>query len=90
VQKFGLNVLASICWDQERILLFDYLPKVQTINAEYYATLLEQLKDILKEKRRGNFTKVILILHDNDPIHRALSIQNKLAYLCFQFLDLPL
>jgi hypothetical protein len=43
-------------WDQDGILLIDYLPKVQTINAEYYLFLLVQLKDILKEKRRGKFT----------------------------------
>ena len=27
--------LASIFWDQDGVLLIDYLPKVQTINAEY-------------------------------------------------------
>jgi len=48
---------ASIFWDQDGIHLIDYLPKGQTINAEYYSSLLAQLKDILKEKRRGNFTK---------------------------------
>jgi len=32
--------------------LIDYLPKGQTINAEYYSSLLAQLKDILKENRR--------------------------------------
>ena len=46
------KVLASIFWDQDGILLNDYLPKDQTINAEYYSSLLVQLKDILKEKRR--------------------------------------
>jgi len=29
------KVLASIFWDQDGILLIDYLPKGQTINAEY-------------------------------------------------------
>jgi len=47
------KVLASIFWDQDGILLTDYLPKGQTINVEYYSSLLVQLKDILKEKRRG-------------------------------------
>jgi hypothetical protein len=42
------KVLASILWDQDVILLIDYLPKGQTINAEYYSSLLVQLKDILK------------------------------------------
>jgi len=40
---------ASIFWDQDGILLIDHLPKGQTINAEYYSSLLVQLNDILKE-----------------------------------------
>jgi len=36
VQKSAEKVLASIFWDQNGILLIDYLPKGQTINAEYY------------------------------------------------------
>ena len=44
--------LDSIFWNQDGILLIDYLPKDQTINAEYYLSLLVQLKDIWKEKRR--------------------------------------
>jgi len=40
-------------WDQDGTLLIDYFPKGQTINTEYCASLLVQLKDILKEKRRG-------------------------------------
>jgi histone-lysine N-methyltransferase SETMAR len=36
VQKSAGKVLASIFWDQDGILLIDYLPKGQTINAEYF------------------------------------------------------
>ena len=53
--------------DQDGILLIDYLPKGQTINAEYCSSLLVQLKDILKEKRRGKVTKGVLFLHDISP-----------------------
>jgi len=52
VQKFAGKVLASIIWDQDGILLIDYIPKGQTIKAEYYSSLLVQLTYILKEKRR--------------------------------------
>jgi len=52
VQKSAGKVLAAIFWDQDGILLIDYHPNGQTINAEYYSSLLVQLKDILKEKRR--------------------------------------
>jgi len=88
-QKSAGKVLASISWDQDDILLIDYLPKGETINAEYYPSLLVQLNDILKEKRRGKVTKQVLFLHDNAPAHRALANQKKLAYLSFQCLDHP-
>jgi len=89
VQKSTGRVLASIFWDQDGIPLADYLPKGQTINAEYYSSLLVQLKDILKEKRLGKFTNGVLFLHDNVPAHRALATQKKLAYLGLQCLDRP-
>jgi len=87
--KIRWKILFSIFWDQDGILPIDYLPKGQTINAEYYSSLLVQLKDIWKEKRRGKVTKGALFLHDNAPADRALAIQKKQAYLGFQCLDHP-
>jgi len=46
VQKSAVKVLASIFWDQDVILFIDYLPNGQTINMEYYSSLLVQLNDI--------------------------------------------
>ena len=89
VQKSTGKVLALIFWDQDGILLIDYLPKGQTINAEYYSSLLVQMKDILKEKCHGKVTKGVLYLHDNASAHWALATQKKLAYLGFQCLDHP-
>jgi len=89
VQKFAGKVLASCFWDRDGILLIDYLPKGQTINAEYYSSQLVLLKDILKEKRRGEVTKGVLFLHKNAPAHRELATHKKLAYLGFQCLDHP-
>jgi hypothetical protein len=73
VQNSAGKFLASISFNQDGILFTDYLPKGQTMNADYYSTLLVQLKDILKKKRRGMFTKGFLFLHDNAPPHRALT-----------------
>jgi len=47
--------------DQGNILLIDYLPRCQTINAEYYSTLLAEIKDSLKGKRLGNFTNIVCV-----------------------------
>jgi histone-lysine N-methyltransferase SETMAR len=71
--------------ESRRHLLIDYFPKGQTITAEYFASLLVQLK----ENRRRKVTKGVLFLRDNAPGHRALATQKKLAYLGFQCLDHP-
>jgi len=89
VQKSAGKVLALIFWDQDCILLVDYLPKGQTINVEYYSALLLRVKDILKQKRHGKVIKGVLFLHDNALAHWALATQKKLAYLGFQCLDHP-
>jgi len=91
VHKTAEKVIASIFWDQEGILLIDYLPKGQTTNAEYYSSLLVQLKDILKEKCQScrKVIKGVLVLHNNTPTHRAFATQKKLPYLGFQCLDHP-
>jgi len=61
----------------------------KTINKEYFPSLLVQLKDIMKGKRRGKFSKGFLFLHHNAPAHLALETLKKLAYLGFQCLDQP-
>jgi len=83
------NFAPRFFWDQDGILHVDYLLKGQTISAEYYSSLLVHMRDILKEKRCGKFTKGVLFLHDNAPAHRAVATQKKLAYLGFQCLDHP-
>jgi len=63
VQKSAGKVLASIFWDQDGILLIDYLSKGQTINAKYYSSLLVQLKDILEDKmlREGHQGSIVFV-----------------------------
>jgi len=58
VLKSAGKFLASIFWDQDGILLIDFLPKGQTINTEYYSSLPVQLKDILKENAAGRSLRV--------------------------------
>ena len=54
VQKSAGKFLTSIFWGQDRILLIDYLPNGQTINAKYYSSLLVQLKDVLRKNAAGS------------------------------------
>jgi histone-lysine N-methyltransferase SETMAR len=54
------KIMATVFWDTEGILLTDYKDKGVTITGEYYARLLEQLKEAVKEKRRGKWSKGML------------------------------
>jgi hypothetical protein len=74
-------------WDKDGIIRIDYLPKGQNINAQYYSSLLVQLKGCLKEIHHGTVINVVLSLHDNAPTPWALATQKKMDYLGFQCLD---
>jgi len=90
VQKSAGKVLACLDFLGSRRHPLHWLSsKCQNINAEYYSSLLVQLKYILKEKRRGKFTKGFLFSHDNAPAHRVHATQKKLSYLGIQCLDHP-
>lgn len=45
------KVMATDFWDSQCAVLTDYLQEEKTVNGEYYAALLEQLKDAIKANR---------------------------------------
>jgi hypothetical protein len=70
VQRTSSDMLASVFWDKDGILLVDYLEKDATITAKYYVVLLDKLKQQLVSKRRGKLSKGILFLQDNAAPHK--------------------
>lgn len=71
VSQSAGKIMATIFWDIEGILLIDYKERGVSITGEYYASLLEKLKEAIKEKRRGKLPKGVLLLHDNAPVHTS-------------------
>lgn len=71
VSQSAGKIMATVFWDSEGILLIDYKEKGLNITGGYYATLLVKLKDAIKEKRRGKWTRGVLLLHDNAPVHKS-------------------
>ena len=65
------KVMASVFWDCEGILMVDFKERNTTVNGIYYASLMHQLREVIKEKRRGKLSRGILLLHDNAPVHKA-------------------
>ena len=84
------NFSPQFFWDQDVILLIDYLPKGQTINAEYYITHLCWCnwrifwrKNAAGSSQRGSCSCRTM------PRLTALATQKKLACLGFHCLDHP-
>lgn len=71
VSESAGKLMATVFWDCEGILLIDYKEKGRSITGEYYAAILEKLKEAIKEKRRGKLTKGVLLLQDNAPVHKS-------------------
>jgi histone-lysine N-methyltransferase SETMAR len=88
-QKSAKKVMASVFWDKDGILLVDYLPQGSSITGQYYANLLDQLKEAIKKKRRGKLTEGILFLQDNAPAHTSNVVAAKLNTLGFQLVHHP-
>lgn len=68
------KIMASVFWDVQGIVLIEYLPKGETINADRYIETLKKLRDRIRfgRKRRGRLqSKTIRLLHDNATPHTA-------------------
>lgn len=79
--KRGLSagkIMATVFWDAKGVLLVEYLPRGQTINAERYSETLLKLKTRIKRKRPGLLTDQVLLMHDNARPHSAATTQTLL------------
>ena len=57
------------------IVHHEYAPRGQTVNQEYYKSVLERLRECVRKKRPALWRDKNWILHhDNAPAHRAFSI----------------
>ncbi|UYV75022.1 hypothetical protein LAZ67_12002126 [Cordylochernes scorpioides] len=66
------KVMVSVFWDSEGVLLLDFLNKGQTITGNYCENIVKQLREAIKEKRRGKLSRKIVYHQDNAPSHRSL------------------
>ena len=63
------KVMATVFWDEQGVIMLDFLAKKSTITGAYYANMLHQLRTAIREKRRGKLSKVILLQQDNTRVY---------------------
>ena len=64
-----LQVMASIFWDSQGVIMVDYPEEGRTINGSYYAEELRRLRQQIIKIKRRKLTRVVLFLQDNVPAH---------------------
>ena len=81
--------MAIVFWDNIGILLIDWVPHGATINSQYYITVLENLRESIKQNRRGKLTRGVLLLHDNARPHTSHETSAAIQRLGFEVLQHP-
>jgi len=67
----GWKDMATIFSDYKGVLLTDYLPQKTTMTGPYYGEVLANLRQAVKEKRRGMLTRRPLLLQGNAPANMS-------------------
>ena len=63
--------MASVLWDQEGVVLVNFLEDQKTVTGFYYAEVLRKFRTELAKKRPGKLHRGTLFHHDNAPAHSA-------------------
>lgn len=81
--------MASVFWDAKRIIMIDYLPKGRTIIGAHYVEQLDNLREVIREKRLALSRKKILFHQDNAPAHTSKIAMAKIVELGFKLVSHP-
>ena len=88
------NVIASIFWHSQDVIMMDYLEECSTIKSAYYAEELRWLRQEIVKKKRSKLTQGALLLHDNASVHTsqvAMAAATKCSFVVLpHLLYLPL
>ena len=84
------KVMLTIFWDVNGPILLHFQEKGQTGNSARYSDMLvNELKPVIRSKRRGLLSKTVMLLHDNARPHTAVHTVDTLRALKFEVLKHP-
>ena len=84
VEKSAGKVMATVFWDEEGLLLLEFMPQKTIITGQTYANTITALREAIKEERRGKLSAGVLLLHNNAPVHMSAKSQAAIRQCGFQ------
>ena len=92
-QKFRQNpspvkLIVILAYDVQGVILCNFLPHGETVNAQYYAAYLQNHLGRAVRRKRSQLQNVI-ILHDNTTAHKAICIRDLLRRWRWEVLEHP-
>jgi len=82
----AVKVMGTVCWDEEGLILAEFLEPGQTITAARYVQTLHNFRCVLRDKRLG---RNIVILHDITHPHAARLTSEAIAKMGWEVLPHP-
>ena len=83
------KIMMIIFWDKDGVPLTKCLPTRTTINGSSDASVIERLRSVIAEKRRGKVSHGVLLLHDSVPIDKCKTVQAAIRQTGFIELNYP-
>jgi hypothetical protein len=81
--------MLSMFWDQQGVILTDYVQQGVTITGEYYRNLLRRLQEEIKKEQCGMLGKGARLLQDNAPAHAGHATKTLAASFGYEILPHP-
>ena len=83
------KIICTVFWERYGVLLLDYCPNGQTINAQVYFNTLQRLRRAIQNKCRGLLSSGVVLLHDNACPHTAWQTTALLQQFRCDIMDHP-
>lgn len=88
-QRSSQKVLATVFWDNQGVLLIDFLEHGRTVNSDRYIATLKKLRDAIRRKRPGNDVHDMKLHHDNARPHTSLATTAAIARMGWSVVPHP-
>jgi len=75
-----MKVMLVVFFDWQGVIHYEFIPRGQTVNKEFYVAVLNHLREAICQRRPQLWTNQSWVLyHDNAPAHLSFLVRNFLA-----------